>query len=423
MTQGAGAARGQERARGAGHGGRAELARGDGGADAQRRRALGRGRQAAPASRPSSAPASAERRLLRRHERHRPRAALAGAALRRLARHRRDAAALDPDRRQGPARAHALAQPRLARAALRHRARPRHARRSTSAAALVEIEFDLVDHRLVVRARPSAAERGFALAPMSVAAFYRRVMAELAAAGVEVAINVVPNEMADPIPFPEDTRHAAYDAAAAHAVLARAGAGRPRLPPVPHRLPRQGEPGAFLLGRLRPRGDALLRPAGAAASGRHPRPARRGDARGLLARGQQRRLLARQRRLSAGRVLFVRLSDADRLRARPSRAAPARVWSKEMGEWLLPYEAVRSRRRPRRGAAALPADRPTAPRPASAAGIRRSSARSVRRAGRGRSAADTRAGSARQQQSVGRILGAPCPCPPNRSAASRARRR
>ena len=52
---------------------------------------------------------------------------------------------------------------------------------------------------------------------MSVAAFYRRVLAELAAAGVEVAINVVPNEMAEPIPFPEDTRHAAYDAAAATA--------------------------------------------------------------------------------------------------------------------------------------------------------------------------------------------------------------
>ncbi len=42
----AGARRGQERARRARHGGRAELARGDGGADAQRRRALGGGRQA-----------------------------------------------------------------------------------------------------------------------------------------------------------------------------------------------------------------------------------------------------------------------------------------------------------------------------------------------------------------------------------------
>ena len=40
-------------------------------------------------------------------------------------------------------------------------------------------------------------ERGFALAPMTVAAFYRRTMAELAAAGIAVAIDVVPNEIAD----------------------------------------------------------------------------------------------------------------------------------------------------------------------------------------------------------------------------------
>ena len=45
---------------------------------------------------------------------------------------------------------------------------------------------------------------------------------------------------------------------------------------------------------------------------------------------------------------------AARLRRR--RSSPtARVWSKEMGEWLLPYESVRSRRRPRRRAAAVPA--------------------------------------------------------------------
>ena len=39
-----------------------------------------------------------------------------------------------------------------------------------------------------------------------------------------------------------------------------------------------------------------------------PRPAGRGDARSLFARSEQRRLLARQRRVSAGRVLFVRVS-------------------------------------------------------------------------------------------------------------------
>ncbi len=81
---------------------------------------------------------------------------------------------------------------------------------------IVEIGFDLVDHRLVVRSSRSS-ERGFALAPMPVAAFYRRLMAELAAIGVEVAIDTLPNEVPDPIRFPDDETHASYDAAAAHA--------------------------------------------------------------------------------------------------------------------------------------------------------------------------------------------------------------
>jgi len=81
---------------------------------------------------------------------------------------------------------------------------------------IVEIGFDLVDHRLVVRSSRSS-ERGFPLAPMSVAAFYRRLMAELAAIGVEVAIDTLPNEVPDPIRFADDETHASYDAAAAHA--------------------------------------------------------------------------------------------------------------------------------------------------------------------------------------------------------------
>lgn len=81
---------------------------------------------------------------------------------------------------------------------------------------IFEIDFDLADHRLVVRT-PEVRDGGFDLQPMSVAAFYRRCMAELAAAGIEVAINLAPNEVPDPIPFPEDEMHRAYDAAAAHA--------------------------------------------------------------------------------------------------------------------------------------------------------------------------------------------------------------
>jgi hypothetical protein len=85
-----------------------------------------------------------------------------------------------------------------------------------AAGGIFEIDFDCVAHRLVLRSS-DGPDRGFALAPMSVAAFYRRLMAELGQAGVEVAIGLVPNEVPQPIRFPDDEVHAAYDAAAVHA--------------------------------------------------------------------------------------------------------------------------------------------------------------------------------------------------------------
>ena len=80
---------------------------------------------------------------------------------------------------------------------------------------VLEIDFDFVDHRLVVRTS-DGPDRGFALEPMSVATFYRRVMSELRAVDVTVAINVMPNEVSAPIRFPDDEVHASYDADAAH---------------------------------------------------------------------------------------------------------------------------------------------------------------------------------------------------------------
>jgi hypothetical protein len=80
---------------------------------------------------------------------------------------------------------------------------------------MLEIDFDFVDHRLAVRVSDGPI-RGFALEPMSVAAFYRRLMADLGAAGIEAKINTMPNEVPQPIRFPEDEVHASYDPAAAH---------------------------------------------------------------------------------------------------------------------------------------------------------------------------------------------------------------
>ena len=76
------------------------------------------------------------------------------------------------------------------------------------------VEFDFIDHRLVVR-RDDGRTWTTALAPRTVADFYRDYMAGLRSIGIDVRIWPVPVELAQPIPFASDTTHASYDARAA----------------------------------------------------------------------------------------------------------------------------------------------------------------------------------------------------------------
>src|SRR5918911_1068062 len=79
---------------------------------------------------------------------------------------------------------------------------------------ILEIEFDFVAHRLV--ARTSAGDEGvLPLRPQSVADFHDALMRLLHGMGVAVRIDETPNEVPDPIRFPLDRVHAAYDADAA----------------------------------------------------------------------------------------------------------------------------------------------------------------------------------------------------------------
>jgi len=77
-----------------------------------------------------------------------------------------------------------------------------------------EIEFDFIDHLLRI-STSDRASRQFALAGHSVASFYAAVLAALADLGIHVAIDEMPNELPDPIAFSKDTQHASYDADAA----------------------------------------------------------------------------------------------------------------------------------------------------------------------------------------------------------------
>jgi len=80
---------------------------------------------------------------------------------------------------------------------------------------ILEIEFDFISHRLVVRTSRGEV-RELPLEPQTVAGFYRRVIDVLNDIGVGVAIHEMPNEVPNPIRFSQDHTHAAYDPAAAH---------------------------------------------------------------------------------------------------------------------------------------------------------------------------------------------------------------
>lgn len=75
---------------------------------------------------------------------------------------------------------------------------------------IFEIEFDFLHHNLVIQTSQGLAKT-IALAPRSVADFYREFMAALLALGIEVKIWKMPVEIANPIAFDRDTQHASYD--------------------------------------------------------------------------------------------------------------------------------------------------------------------------------------------------------------------
>ncbi len=90
---------------------------------------------------------------------------------------------------------------------------------STSAmpygAEFLEIEFDFVNHQLLFRTSTGLSAYQPLLA-QSVANFYIDFQKTLSDLGVHVAIHPTPVELAHPIPFAEDTEHATYDPDAAH---------------------------------------------------------------------------------------------------------------------------------------------------------------------------------------------------------------
>ena len=80
----------------------------------------------------------------------------------------------------------------------------------------LQLEFDFIDHQLVVRTSDGGVRR-VALAPRSIAAFYAEMMAALDELGAPTRIVAVPNELPDATPFAKDAAERPYDPAIAEA--------------------------------------------------------------------------------------------------------------------------------------------------------------------------------------------------------------
>jgi hypothetical protein len=79
----------------------------------------------------------------------------------------------------------------------------------------LDIEFDFTDHLLRLRTSDGGSAQ-VALVPQTTAAFYAGVRAALDEVGVSVPIYPHPAEVAEAIPFDQDEVHRSYDAEAAH---------------------------------------------------------------------------------------------------------------------------------------------------------------------------------------------------------------
>jgi hypothetical protein len=73
-----------------------------------------------------------------------------------------------------------------------------------------DIEFDFYHHQLIIRTT-NGEHRKLGLHPRTVASFYKDLMEQCGELGIPLNINELPNEVENPIKFSEDTVHRSYD--------------------------------------------------------------------------------------------------------------------------------------------------------------------------------------------------------------------
>jgi len=79
----------------------------------------------------------------------------------------------------------------------------------------IEVQFDFIEHQILIETSEGRVV-ALAMAPQTVANFYKKFMAALGKLGISVHIWTMPCEITNPTPFEKDYVHAAYDPEAAH---------------------------------------------------------------------------------------------------------------------------------------------------------------------------------------------------------------
>jgi len=202
-----------------------------------------------------------------------------------------------------------------------------------------DAELDLVGHELVIRSSDDRLERR----PLGgdVASFYADVMRMLRKLDVAAAISVLPSEVSDPIPFPDDHTHDTY--VPQHARRFFQVLSMVDVVMKEHRASFRGRTtpvqffwGTFDLALTRYSGRAIEPPLDAGVIRRFG-----GDAEVICAGwwpGDQRSPLP-----AFFAYGYPAPEGIERVTVRPRDAA----WSQAAGEFLLPYDAVRSSGDPR----------------------------------------------------------------------------
>jgi hypothetical protein len=206
----------------------------------------------------------------------------------------------------------------------------------------IDVEFDFVEHALVVRTSDGSIDRRPLGGP--VADFYADVTSMLHRMHVEVAISVIPSEVPDPIPFPDDRTHDTYEPAKVHRfhqALTRVDVALKE-----HRARFRGRttPVHFFWGSF---DLAVTRYSG--------RPAQAAPGAGVIER-----LSGDAEQISAGwwpgseRIPYPAFFAYAHPRPHGIESVPVRppegAWDADAGEFLFPYEAARSTGEPLRAA-------------------------------------------------------------------------